>query len=785
MANVARIQAILSVLLILGIGALSLRETTPPDLETVDAPPQAFSVTRAFSELEKVAAKPHPMNSPANREVREWTASRFRDFGLEVVIDQGFVQDQVSPTLANCDYVTNVLARWPGRVSLSGKQDDAALMIAAHHDSVGTGPGAGDDGAAVAAILECARALSARSERPEHDVIFLLTDGEEIALLGAKHWVRAGTWRDRVKAIVNFEARGAAGPSILFETSDGNAPYVEAFADAVRDPVGTSLGYEIYRRMPNDTDFSVFRTHGHRGLNFAFIGEHRRYHTSDDTPANLDKRSLERHGVQMLALIDRLANSDLSVAHEATENRIYFSVLRSFVVHYSERLGVVFALIACAVLILVIRRGWRSGRVCRSSLGYGLLYYGLSLGGAALLGWLCLSFFFGSEETSIETFWLIVNDGPRHALGLGLLVASVTTFLLMQLRRKAKADGLVAAPLVVNSVLLLISIGIAPGATYLITWPLLFTSLGFYAYVSRPTKSRLSGARFACVALASVPALVLFSPLTQFAITSLTFAAAPLLGALVVLGLSFHTPLLLAAMGVQRRLIPFALLFASLLAFGHSILTGAIGTERPRTHGMTFVLDADSGKAQLVAQRETAYVPDFTFIEREEREYGEALAFLGKGKAWFADVEPHPVAPVGVDLGRVEFAEDHREIELVLRPSGDPCGFEFKLPKEARAAVIAVEGMKVAAERIESTLKIQNADDATKWLAVSLHFRGLPSEGLRLTVRIPKDAPFDATLVTRHYGLPPLAGADPVRSPWLAPASWRADYSLTFQHLRL
>lgn len=785
MANVARIQAISSVLLIIGIGVLSLRETSPPELATTDAPPQTFSVTRAFAELEKIAAKPHPMNSPANREVREWIASRFREFGLEVVIDQGFVQEQVHPTAATCDYVTNVLARWPGRDSLAGKPDADALMIVAHHDSVGTGPGAGDDGAACAAILECARALTTRTERPQHDVIFLLTDGEEIALLGAKHWVRAGTWRERVQAIVNFEARGAAGPSILFETSTGNAPYVEAFADAVDAPIGNSLAYEIYRRMPNDTDFSVFRSHGHRGLNFAFIGEHRRYHTSEDTPANLDKRSLERHGVQMLALIDRLANSDLRAAHQATENRIFFSVLRSFVVHYSERLGIGFALLACGLLFLVIRRGWQSGRVCRSSLGYGLLYYLGSLGVAALFGWLCLTFFFGAEESAIEQFWLIVHDGPMHALGLGLLATSATTFLLMQLRRKAKADGLVAAPLVVNALLLIGALFFAPGATYLITWPLLFASLGFYAYVSRPSKSRLSGSRFACIALSSIPALVLFSPLLSFAVASLTLAAAPLLGVLVVLALSFHTPLLLAAMGVQRRLIPFGLLFGALVVFGYAILTGAIGTERPRTQAMSYLLDAESGKAQLVGRREAAYVPDFTFIEREEREYGDALAFLGKGKAWFADVEPHPVEPVAVQLGPVEFTETHREIELVLTPSGDPCRFEIRLPKESRAAVIAIDGVTIPVKQVEATVKSQAGEDANKWVAVALTFRGLPRAGVHVKLRVPTGAAFDATLITHHYGLPPLAGADPVRSPWLAPASWRADTSITYQHLRL
>jgi hypothetical protein len=83
-------------------------------------------------------------------------------------------------------------------------------------------PGASDDGAAVASVLEIARILAARPP-PRHPIVLLLTDGEEAGLLGALLFVqRASTYPEDVKAAVNLEARGTSGPSLMFETGSAN-----------------------------------------------------------------------------------------------------------------------------------------------------------------------------------------------------------------------------------------------------------------------------------------------------------------------------------------------------------------------------------------------------------------------------------------------------------------------------------------------------------------------------------------------------------------------------------
>ena len=74
---------------------------------------------------------------------------------------------------------------------------DEAVILGAHFDHVGVGRsvdgdsiynGADDDASGVAVVLEVAR-LMARSQPPDRTVIFLLTTGEEMGLLGTRFYI--------------------------------------------------------------------------------------------------------------------------------------------------------------------------------------------------------------------------------------------------------------------------------------------------------------------------------------------------------------------------------------------------------------------------------------------------------------------------------------------------------------------------------------------------------------------------------------------------------------------
>lgn len=97
--------------------------------------------------------------------------------------------------------------------------------------------------------------------------VVLFSDGEELGLLGARAFARHHPWMADVRLVLNFEARGTRGPSILFETGPGTGPLMTDFATTAPHPLAFSYGYDVYRRLPNDTDFTVFREAGKSGFN--------------------------------------------------------------------------------------------------------------------------------------------------------------------------------------------------------------------------------------------------------------------------------------------------------------------------------------------------------------------------------------------------------------------------------------------------------------------------------------------------------------------------------------
>src|SRR4029077_6914987 len=113
-------------------------------------------------------------------------------------------------------------------------------------------------------------------------IVLLIDEGEEAGLLGARLFVEEFPAAHAIRAVVNLDARGDSGASLMFETGAATDWSMRLFAHAVSRPTSNSLYYFIYKLLPNDTDFTVFKAAGYEGLNFALIGDVERYHTPQD-----------------------------------------------------------------------------------------------------------------------------------------------------------------------------------------------------------------------------------------------------------------------------------------------------------------------------------------------------------------------------------------------------------------------------------------------------------------------------------------------------------------------
>lgn len=288
---------------IAGAVLLAVFATTTPWPAPADAPASAFSATRAMADVRAIGGKPHPTGSAEDAQVRAYLTQRLQSLGMTVSESRGPMSAEGK---ARLDKWRGSAAPAPEPVSLLGVlpgRDPAqpAVLLMAHHDTVWGSPGAADDSAGVAAILEVVRAIRAGGQ-PDRTLMVLFTDGEELGLEGAHHFFGMDPARARVGVIVNLETRGGGGRASMFETGNANGAMIDLFARNVRQPVGTSMSVFVYNNLPNYTDYTVAKKQGIPGFNFAFIGRPGLYHSPLATPEALDQGSLQDIGRQALDL---------------------------------------------------------------------------------------------------------------------------------------------------------------------------------------------------------------------------------------------------------------------------------------------------------------------------------------------------------------------------------------------------------------------------------------------------------------------------------------------------
>jgi len=343
------------------IASVAARAPAPLD---ESAPQDVFSAGRAAVVLEELARDlgPHPSGTPNSLLLRQRIVDHLTKLRYQPQVQEVFASGPGSDSATGT--VRNVLARRPGRVTAA-----SAVLLVAHYDSVGAGPGVGDDLSGVAILLEIARIVRERS--PKRGVIFLITDGEEHGMVGASGFAQSHPWIADVGVVLNVEARGTSGPSIMFETGADNGWLMDLYAEGVSNPSANSCSVEIYRRMPNDTDFSVFRDRGLPGMNFAFIDEVYAYHTSIDDLQHIDLASLQHQGEQVLACLRGL-DDERGVSPRG--DAVYTSFLGSFLLRYPAQSAPWLALLAAVGILWAAQRCVRNGRTGWGQLTAGILF---------------------------------------------------------------------------------------------------------------------------------------------------------------------------------------------------------------------------------------------------------------------------------------------------------------------------------------------------------------------------------------------------------------------------
>jgi hypothetical protein len=560
---------------------LVLVRLEPPAPKPATAPAAEFSAGRARQVLARLEGdeQPHPLGSLACAAVRRRIVETLTALGYTPEVQEG----TGCSWKGSCGQVHNVVARLAGR-------EPGAIALVSHYDSVAAGPGASDDLAGVAAVLETARIL-AREPRPRHSILLLIDEGEEEGLLGAEAFMAESPDARDLAAVVNLEARGTSGPSMMFETSGADGWLVAGWARRAGRPFATSVAAAIYSRLPYDTDLSVFKRHGVPGLNFAFIGGGARYHTPRDDLAHASDASLQHQGDNALAAVRGLAAADLGARPGGSD--AFFDLLGWRVVQWPLGWTAAIALAALALQLLLVAVALRRQLFGRRELVRGLLLLPAAAAAAAAIAL--------PAELALRVPGILSANWPAHPLP-GLAVAWLAGFLLVAAIAPRLQPGYAAGRCLgvwsAWSLVALILALAAPACAYLFLVPALTAGAGGAAWLAWPAARGRSGAAAAAAIAPGVAAALLWFPVLLPLYQALGVIGLPVVFALIAILSTTVAPLLTAA-GSQAgrtalRLGAAAALACVLVAVGAPAFTA----DSPRLLNIVFHQDAESGRAR-------------------------------------------------------------------------------------------------------------------------------------------------------------------------------------------
>ena len=709
--------------------AVSLKSLWRPTLP--GSSPASFSAERAMAHVEALAAKPRPAGSAAHRAAREYIVTTLRESaGLDAEVRSAAATSTRYGLPYDAARVHNVVATIPGT------DRSRRIVLVAHYDTVLTSPGAGDNAAGVATLLEAGRALAVEYGGGP-DVLLLFTDAEEIGAVGAEAFLASGGLDSERTTVLNFDARGTGGPSALIETAGDEGRLVRAIARSGAPVVASSLLPTLARLHGVGTDFRPFREAGAGGLNFAIVDGVARYHTPADTPPALDRESVRRQGEAAVVLVRALGDG----SNEGSGAVSYFTAPWAGLVVYPRFLDLLAAMMATVLVaysvVVSVRRGHTS-------------WAGLGASGLAAVAAVTLA-----AVACYAGWWLVRALGAGPAPGLAepydpvpyrfaaVLLAAGTA---LGVARAARHIGVTAPtgllPVIGVAVLWGLALGL-PGAAYLLAVPMPFVAL--HAVASGGGRGSTI-ARALGAAAASLPVVLVWAPVPYVLLAGLRLPAAWAAGAVAAFAVLLCASVFERARFAIDGRVAATLIALAALAAGIGVSRAGATTETPRPVSVAYALDADAGRAFWVSDRKSAGGP-------EDALFADALPiealprFLGEDGALTRAAAAASLAVPGPEVALVGDAVGNGRRELTVR---------VRSRRGAPWLHVFVETGKVIGAAVDGNAFDERAGGAGAAEGAVWGFRhiGAGDEGFELKLAVdPAGGPVRITVVDQSSGI--------------------------------
>jgi Peptidase family M28 len=690
-----------------------------------DAPAEAFSAARAMTHISAIADDPRPVGSAQHREARAYLLNQLGLLGWRTEVQQsiGMLDFGVDGT-QSIAAVNNMVATKPGTASTG------TVLLTAHYDTVAGSPGAADDGIGVSVLLETARAISTTGAH-RNTVMILLTDAEEVGLLGAEAFVRERTRGLGTAVVLNHEARGAGGAPMTFRMSSPNSELLEVLAGAP-GAFADSSSEASFEALPNDTDFTPFEQAGLYGYDTAIVADGAYYHSPLDDLAHLSAASLQQMGDTTLALTRELAGMDLAAIGRGGEGIV--TSLPWGLVWYPQSLEIplaIGALVLATVLVWLLRRrgSLTLPRVAVSAVASVVV---LVVAGAVSYAVWRSALLIDPAQVSA-----VVGEPYRPVLyRLAMLLAGLAAVLCLfaLVRRRLGAVGLAVGMLVVLALAGVLLAFTLPGVSGAVVQPTLVVAAGAAIAVLLP--ERFTAARAGVYLLALALAAILLGPGVWIGF-DLGLNAGPISVVLFAMFVTLALPLIevtwpLPDGTVPRRRARIAAVPALVVALTVALLAAGLvanreGATDARQEAIEYSVDADTKVAHWASGVVPASEWSRSLLSEQALPLEDAFPWrsaLWHGPAPAADL-PAPAVTVLKDVTRGGARE------LTLRLSSRRDASTLGLWVDAGSATVrsaTVAGRDVPTDRAQG-----------KW-ALGFRFHGAPVDGVEVRLVLDQHA---------------------------------------------
>jgi hypothetical protein len=743
-------------LAILLICWLVIRLDTTPATVGEHPADTAFSVSKAFTHLQNIAREPHSLGTSANDSVRNYILSACRSLGLDVIPLPFEVSIPEYKGVVAASGI-NIAATLPGTsipAPSHASRRKKKILVMGHYDSEPNSLGAGDDGSACAAMLECARALSAGAPLPA-DVLFLFTNGEENGLLGAEAFSKDSARLQDIGLILNFDGRGDKGKCLMFRTSGDNRWVIDEYARARVHHGSGSLFSELFKLLPNNTDFSTLVKTRIPGLDYAFAEGFTAYHNGTDNVANIDKNLMQEQGDNMLGSIRHFARVDLDNPHSGPDNphsgpdnphsdpdrshsaddgsSTWFNPVGDLLLHYSPAVNLILLLLTNALVLFALIFGFYKTQIRLVHAALGLVIFLLTL--------VFLYFIASWSLDAIRAAWPLYlgyypNAYNSYYFYLALAAESVIVFTLIYSwpLRRWSMPSLFIAILIVQTFLLDFFYRYIPAGVYFLYFPLLGSAMVFPFLKKSPI----------ILLIGALPAILLLAPLSYslaelFDVQSEASLVAPLTGLL----LGLLVPLLSLTIRETRWLIPGTALMGLLVAAALGVLHGGYDAQKPYKTDLRYVAKPDGHQAWWVSR---STQPDrwnksfFTQAEVKPSTYRFPLTGAHPASELINQAPYLDLPAPSLDLTKDSLANGYRHLFLHCRPAPGNATIHVSFSPDHPADSIYIAGT--------------NYIGPLGWF----DYDAPPDSGFNLIITCQPGVPFTIDLTGRSMGLPAATG---------------------------